>query len=91
MTHNPSDPFDSRTAHEPISETINFGVEGEDPAGHADQIKQLLEDFPGLTQVAPHADAERVEVTYDARLTNPAAIHTALLAKGYHAARWTQE
>ena len=90
MTHNPADPLDPRTADEPILETFEFAVEGEKPVEHARRIESLLQGVAGITQVEAHPTEERVEVTYDARFTNPAAIHEVLERKRYHAARWAE-
>ena len=90
MTHNPADPLDPRTADEPILETFEFAVEGEKPAEHARRITTLLQGARGITNIEPHPSEERVEITYDARLTNPAAIHQILQNKHYHAARWAE-
>jgi copper chaperone CopZ len=88
MTHNPADPFDPRTADEPILETFEFAVEGDHPEEHALRIEKILNSHKGIHLVKAHPSEQRVEVTYDSRETNPAAIHDALEGKNYRAARW---
>lgn len=90
MTHNPADPMDLRSAEEPILESFEFAVEGEKPAEHARRIELLLSDICGIVSVEAHVSEERVEVTYDARFTNPAAIHDVLEQKHDRAARWAE-
>ena len=48
-------------------------------------MKRLLEGARGIRKVAPHLTEERVTISYDARVTNPAAIHEHLLQRGYKA------
>jgi hypothetical protein len=89
MTHNPADPRDPRHAlHalQPVWETFEIAVEGRRPVEHAHRIERLLKGAPGLRKVAAHLTEERVTVTYDARITNPAELHDLLLRRGYKAA-----
>ena len=85
MTHNPADPRDPRHAEKPVWETFDIGVEGKRPVEHAHRVEKLLQGARGLKKVAAHLTEERVTVTYDARITNPAAIHELLLQRGYKA------
>lgn len=57
---------------------------------HAERIEKLLRDVDGVIKVEAHATEERVEVTYDARQTNPASIHEYLESKDYNASRWAE-
>ncbi|MGH8048255.1 MAG: heavy-metal-associated domain-containing protein [Chthoniobacterales bacterium] len=89
MTHNPADPRDPRHdfhAAKPVWETFEIAVEGKRPIEHAHRVERLLKGVRGMKKVAPHLDEERVTITYDARITNPAAIHEMLLQRGYKAA-----
>jgi|GEM_PF-2842318 len=88
MTHNPADPFDLRTADEPILESFEYAVEGDHPTEHALRMEKILSDVKGIHLVKAHPTEQRVEVTYDSRQTDPAAIHDVLEGKNYHAARW---
>ena len=90
MTPNTSDTPETTLGNEPILERFEFAVEGEKPAEHARRIEDLLQGVPGITLVEAHATEQRVEVVYDARLTNPAAIHDILVRRRYHAARWAE-
>jgi hypothetical protein len=88
MTHNPADPRDPRHAihaAKPIWETFDIAVEGTRPVEHAHRIERYLAGARGLKKVAAHLTQERVTITYDARLTNPAAIHDILIQRGYKA------
>ena len=87
MTHNPADPFDQRTEREPILESFDFAVQGNDSAAHARRVAKLLSDVEGVAEVEPHPSDSRVRVTYDTSRTDPAAIHEKLLAPGYDASR----
>lgn len=83
----PADPHDPRhPAEEPISEILTIAVAGSQPADHARRIEQLLAGAPGVQGVEPQTDEARVLIAYDARLTNPAALHELLLDHGYRAA-----
>lgn len=86
MTHNPADPRDLRTPEKPILESFDLAVEGERPTEHAHRIEKLAKGAEGVKKVAAHLSAERVTITYDARVTNPAEIHELLLQRGYKAA-----
>jgi hypothetical protein len=90
MTPNPIDPSVTGTGNEPILERFEFAVEGEKPEEHARRIEDILHGVAGITQVEAHPFQQRVEVIYDARFTNPAAIHDILVKKRYHAARWAE-
>ncbi len=86
MTHNPADPRDLRTPEKPILESFDLAVEGERPIEHAHRVEKLAQGARGVKKVAAHLSEERVTITYDARLTNPAEIHELLLQRGYKAA-----
>lgn len=89
MTHNPADPRDPRHAfhaEKPVLEKFDIAVEGNRPVEHAHRIERLLKGTRGIRQVAPHLTEERVTIAYDARRTNPAAIHELLIQRGYKAA-----
>jgi len=89
MTHNPADPQDPRHAlhaEQPVWESFDLAVEGERPVAHAHRVEKLLKGFHGIRNIAAHLTEERVTITYDARITNPAEIHESLLEQGYHAA-----
>ncbi len=89
MTHNPADPRDPRHAfhaEKPVWEFFDIAVEGNRPVEHAHRMERLLKREHGVKSVVAHLVEERVTVTYDARLTNPAEIHERLLEHGYKAA-----
>ncbi len=86
MTHNPADPHDLRTPEKPILETFDLAVEGERPTAHAHRVERLAQHARGVKKVAAHLSEERVTITYDARVTNPAEIHELLIQRGYKAA-----
>jgi copper chaperone CopZ len=89
MTHNPADPRDPRHgthAVKPVWETFDIAVEGNRPVEHAHRVERMLKGARGLKKVAAHLTEERVTITYDARITNPAEIHEILLQRGYKAA-----
>jgi copper chaperone CopZ len=89
MTHNPADPRDPRHAlhaEKPVWETFDIAVGGKRPTEHAHRVERLLKGARGVKKIAAHLTEDRVTLTYDARLTNPAEIHELLLQRGYKAA-----
>ena len=65
---------------------FQIGVQGRRPVEHAHRIERLLKGAPGVKKADAHLNEDLVTITYDARLTNPAAIHDLLLQRGYKAA-----
>ncbi|MDD5200238.1 MAG: hypothetical protein PHC88_10610 [Terrimicrobiaceae bacterium] len=51
------------------------------------KVQSLLDGATGIRRVAPRLQKALVHIVYDARFTNPAAIHESLLAGGYRASK----
>jgi hypothetical protein len=66
--------------------SLELAVEGERPTQHAHRVEALLRSAPGIRRVEAHTEEERVLITYDPTMTNPADIHEHLIERGYHAA-----
>jgi hypothetical protein len=81
MKHQPATAHEAEAA-EP-TETFEMAVEGDRPVQHAHRIESLLKNARGIQKVEAHEREERVLISYDPRVTDPAAIHEFLLEHGY--------
>lgn len=72
----PSDPHSGRNAYH---QRIEVAVGSGDKKAAA-RMQQVLRSLPGVERVEAGSQAETVQIFFDARRTNPAAIHEALSA-----------
>jgi copper chaperone CopZ len=76
----PSDPrTDDDAVHQRVELAIDHGEKRKDVA----TLKKILKHLEGIEGIEVDAKTARVSISFDARLTNPAAIHEALLNRGY--------
>jgi hypothetical protein len=76
----PSNPASGRDAvHQRLEIATDPRKEGPD----ATALQEALEMLPGIERVNLEEGSGRLQVEFDARRTNPAAIHDALLERGY--------
>jgi copper chaperone CopZ len=76
----PSDPrTDGDAVHQHVELAIDHGEKRQDVA----TLKKILKHLKGIERIEVDAKSARVNISFDARRTNPAAIHEAILNRGY--------
>ncbi len=71
----PSDPHSGKDA---FHQRVDLALDHRKDLQDKKSLQQALKHLKGIERVETHAKSERVSVYFDARQTNPAAIHEAL-------------
>jgi copper chaperone CopZ len=74
-------PSDPRTGKKAVHQHVELAVKGRKQGMAA--LEKALKHLEGIEQIKPDKATGRVVVHFDARRTNPAAIHEAILDRGY--------
>jgi Protein of unknown function (DUF2934) len=70
-------PSDPRTGEEAVHQKVELAVDPQAKRGQT--LQAALKHLPGIERIHPQPDLKRVTIYFDARLTNPAAIHEAAM------------
>jgi copper chaperone CopZ len=76
----PSNPL---TGEEAVHQHMEIATDPREPKKNAGSLRQALRGLPGIEKVDVEDSSGRIQIRFDARRTNPAAIHEAILARGY--------
>jgi hypothetical protein len=74
-------PSNPASGEEAVHQRLEIATDEREEGPDATALQEALEMLPGIERV--NLEAGRLQVEFDARRTNPAAIHDALLARGY--------
>ena len=80
----PSDPRSDAEAA--VHQKIELALDPKKAKPDMPSLKRALSHIGGIENLQTSADQSRVIVSFDARRTNPAAIHEAILNRGYQPA-----
>ncbi len=80
----PADPHANIPTDAPVLEDITIAVEGLTDEHRALAIEEALRNVTGVESAVADLTRAEIRVTFDARQTNPPALHDALLRTGYH-------
>jgi copper chaperone CopZ len=73
-------PSNPQTGEEAVHQHMEIATDGNNGA---DTLRQALRGLRGIEQVEAAEGTGRIQIQFDARRTNPAAIHEAILSRGY--------
>ena len=76
-------PSDPRSDGNAVHQSVDLAFDPRRKNHDLPTLQQALKKIEGVEAVEAHEDAGRVTVRFDARRTNPAAIHEAMLNRGY--------
>lgn len=76
-------PSDPRTNGDAVHQTVELAIDHREKREDVATLKKILKHLKGIEGIEVDAKAARVSISFDARRTNPAAIHEAILNRGY--------
>lgn len=74
-------PSDPHSGDEAVHQRLELAIDRKEKKQDLSVLKKALKQLQGIEKIEPGAG--RVIIHFDARRTNPAAIHEAILEKGY--------
>ena len=77
-------PSDPHTGREAVHQRVELAVDRKEKRQDLSALKNALKQMQGIEKVEPETAEGRVVIHFDARRTNPAAIHEAIIEHGYH-------
>jgi len=76
-------PSDPHTGDEAFHQRIDLAIDHDRKRQDVPALEQALEHLQGIERIEADPDDARVSIFFDARRTNPAAIHEVILNGGY--------
>jgi copper chaperone CopZ len=83
-------PSDPRTGEEAVHQQVELAVDRKVKRQNLPSIETTLKHLKGIERIETHRTTGRVVIHFDARRTNPAAIHEAILNRGYQPSNFPQ-
>jgi copper chaperone CopZ len=76
-------PSNPQSGEEAVHQQMEIATDPREPKKSTGSLRQALRGLPGIEKVDVEDSSGRIQIRFDARRTNPAAIHEAILARGY--------
>ena len=76
-------PSDPRTDGDAVHQRVELAIDHREKREDVATLKKILKHLQGIEKIEVDAKSARVSISFDARRTNPAAIHEAILNRGY--------
>jgi hypothetical protein len=76
-------PSNPQSGEESVHQHMEIAIDPREQKKDVGMLRQVLRGLPGIERVELEDSTGRVQIRFDARRTNPAAIHEAILTRGY--------
>ena len=76
-------PSDTHTGEDAVDQKVELAVDRNEKRQDLKTLQHALAHLEGIEGIDPQTAEGRVVIRFDARRTNPAAIHEAILNRGY--------